>query len=118
MQEALNLRDRMYGNLAFGLGKDSEFRAMFNHHLIHMEEVGLTGEMRRGWLRRLEEEKGLWEGEGGGEEESGALGYDNILMPFVILGFGAIVAAGCWASEVALTRRGKGRKKYLRQAGK
>ena len=116
IQEALNLHDRMYGNLAFGLRKDSEFRSMFNHHLIRMEEAGLLGLLRRKWLHVLEEEKGVWEGHDhghdDGEEEALTLGYHNIFLPFAMLGVGAVVAVGCWGSEVAVTAtKGKGRKR-------
>ena len=79
--EPLKLHDMMDENWGFGLQKDSEFREIFNFYLLKLEQTGAIEKLKSKWLRKKKEQEVIL-------DSAAALGYGNLVFPFVILVFG------------------------------
>ena len=80
----LNLPDALYGYFAFGFRKNSQYSALFNYHLFKLEERGFLAKLRERWTSPKSKASTT-------STEAAALGYDNVLFPFLILAFGLIL---------------------------
>ena len=89
------MKDRVLSQLAFGLRKDSEFKSMFDHHLMKIIESGMLRKHVRKWLEggRPEFEGSLF------VDEAKPLGLDNLLFPCTVLGLGigmGLILSSCF----------------------
>ena len=66
------------------LQKDSEFKELFNHHIMKLYEVGVIDRLMRKNVIIQNEEFGI--------AEAVALGYENVLFPFGIIFLGMVLA--------------------------
>ena len=73
---------------SFALPKNSELLELFNHHILKLQQGGVTDKLNFHWFQsRIERQK---ETQKGGEAE--ALGYDNLAFPFLLC-CGAVVVS-------------------------
>ena len=78
---------------ALGLQLDSELKPIFDYYLTLMKETGVVDMIKKSVLFKryhmdLE------------QNETNALGYRNLLFPFMILGFGAGFSLVCFVIEL------------------
>ena len=83
------MRDALYGHLAFGLRKDSELRDIFNYYLLKMEQSGFMDALHQKWLENPYTSNARISS---GSEDAFALGYDNVMFPFLGLSFGLVAS--------------------------
>ena len=79
---------------SIALKKDSEFFPLFNHYLIKMQEVGLTG---RALIKHSQEPDTEF-----GMSEPLVLGFDNLFFPFGWLALGVAFAVTILVAEVIM----------------
>ncbi len=84
------MKDALYGHIAFGLQKGSEFYDIFNYYLLKMEQSGFLDMLHQKWLENpyKDDTKSSFDG-----NTTLALGYDNVLFPFLGLGWGLLASA-------------------------
>ena len=91
---SLPLQDALYGHITLGLRKKSEFRELFNYHLLRMEGIGVKAKLRHDTLDQRKPKGGdVFEGSG----QTEGLGFTNLFFPFavfVIGAFGSVVLVG------------------------
>ena len=81
---ALNILDSSISPGAFAYQKDSEFRGLFDYHLMKMKESGILDLINTDHLP----EPPLVIGMTG----ANSLGYDNLIFPTIVLSFGGFGA--------------------------
>ena len=84
--QPLKMDDATYGHCAFGLQKNSEFQGIFNHYLQKQIEHGIMKKLYR------QHHNSLFVQEKFGINEAQPLAYDNVMFPFILLGFATVVA--------------------------
>ncbi len=106
-----DFEERVQSHVGFGLQKDSEFRAAFDHHLVKMRQGGLLRRLEDKWIgsgRPGESSEGLF------VEEHPAVGHRNLLFPTLVLlagvGGSMILLLAEVAAEAASCRPAKGDK--------
>ena len=78
---------------AFSFKKGSEFTALFNYHILKMQESGLTQRIKTKWpIRDPDRDFGM--------TEPIVLGYDNLFFPFGWLALGTCVAVPILVAEI------------------
>ena len=88
----LDVDETFHTYASLGLQKDSEFREIFNYHLLKMKQSGTFWKFEEEWFSK----KGNQLISSNGPEKI-CLGYNNLLFPFSILAIGAglsIILAG------------------------
>ena len=78
-----------YASIA--LQKDSEFKEIFNYHIMKLFEMGVVDRLRRKYLFRHDEDYGLL--------DAVSLGYENLFFPFGIMAMGVVIAGLSMAGE-------------------
>ncbi len=102
-------KDAFASQLAFGLQKDSEFTAAFNHHLFKMVQSGVLRQLMYKWLegRRPEDESDRIF-----TEDATSLGYENLFFPMVVMLVGlagglALLVGERWGRRRKANTRGE-----------
>ncbi len=76
-----DFEDFSYTTIAWGLAKGSEFRLLFNYHLLKIAQSGITRKLETKWRLREPEQLDLDNNAG----DASALGYDNLVFPVLAL---------------------------------
>ena len=84
----LSIKEEVMTSLCIALQSDSEFTDIINFYLSQLMQSGLLPKMRHKWL-----EKGHLEPLNEASEAANALGYDNLMFPFMSLLGGIFVAS-------------------------
>ncbi len=100
-----NFEDSTSTQLAFGLQKDSEFRKLFDYHIVKLQQSGMLKLLTHKWFS---EEKP--------EDLSGRifqdapmpLGYENLFFPIIIILIGTIGGIITLGIEALVSRARKG----------
>ena len=87
----MKMDDAWYTNIGFGLQKDSEFMAIFNHYLLKAYENGILNRLYLFHIDQPDIKIGLNEPE--------PLGIDNVMFPFSFLAVGFITSMAIAAIE-------------------
>ena len=82
--QLLPLRDAIVYDSSFSFQKDSEFTKLFNFHIAKMHESGVSDLMVKKYLKGKTDF--------GVDNEVAALGFENVLFPFLMLSIGGILA--------------------------
>ena len=91
---ALNIPDGVRMSLSFGFPKDSELTPLFSYHIAKMKQSGVIRRITHKWLGRTQFEKY----EGDGQMMAFPLGYENVLLLYLLLVSGVVVGLviGCF----------------------
>ncbi len=94
----LDFQEMIPAHLGFGLQKDSEFKALFDHHFVRLKQSGLLHQLHRKWL----------EGDAPADisgriftQDAFPLGYDNLFFPSFVIAMGVAAAAVMLLAERA-----------------
>ncbi len=82
-----SFQDALASQLAFGLQKDSEFREIFDHHILRLRESGALQLLEKKWLRDSSPDD---RSDRIFQEEATQLGYDNLFFPAGVLMVGVL----------------------------
>ena len=82
--EPLHIDESVQFNEGMALQKDSEFTALFNHHIFELLQTGVVDRIRHEWMDRADGD--FW------VVEAVTLGYENVLFPFVSVVVGSLFA--------------------------
>ena len=85
---SLKVQDRLVGQIAFALRKNSELTEMFNYHLTNMDERGILENLR---IRYTLPEDAYPEKEAA-RDSVHTLSFGNVLFPFIAVATGAGMA--------------------------
>ena len=80
--QILPLRDAIVYDSFLAFQKDSELTKLFNFHIAKMRQSGVLDLMVKKYLERDDFR---------GKNEVAALGFDNVLFPFLMLSIGGIL---------------------------
>ena len=80
----LDIEDKFKFFKAMTFQKDSEFTALFNHHILRMQESGKIAAIRQ---RRLGQNDKDYE-----MSEAIVLGYNNVLFPYALPALGVVIS--------------------------
>ena len=89
--KALNILDSSVSPGAFAYQKGSEFRGLFNYHLMKMKEAGILDIINSDYLPEPPLVIGV--------ADANPLGYDNLIFPAIVLSFGGFGALIIMALE-------------------
>ncbi len=92
----LDFDGRIQAVIGIGLQKNSELKAAFDYHIIHMRETGLLNEMYNHWLQS---DKPDDQSDRIFEHDILILGFDNLFLPANIMALGIISAVVISAME-------------------
>ena len=89
--ESFDIKEIITSELSIGLQKNSELKSMFDYQFTKLRQSGIYQHIYHFWI-----EKGLASGSSteSTDETANTLGYDNLLMPFLILISGVGMSAG------------------------